>query len=480
MNPSQNAACLTHELSWFDTVLDYRLKSYFEGETSPEDLFESIPPPELPQTDAPYAEIVRTFDLQPAERLVLILSVIPHVKPHLLDSFFIRNQSLDRGFTEFGGLNGNSHSGFLPTGETAMFLLAGDSLSARLRCDRIFKPEHVLFSRGILTLDHQHDNEPPLSAALHLSPEYRERIITGQSYTPAFSSEFPAQQITTQLEWDDLVLDPATRQEIDDILTWAQNKDVLMDQWQLRQRIKPGFRSLFYGPPGTGKTLTACLLGKKSGLPVFRIDLSKVLSKYIGETEKNLARLFDRAQHKDWILFFDEADSLFGKRIESQTSNDRAANQQVSFLLQRIEDYSGVAILATNLRTHLDEAFTRRFQSIIRFPMPNADQRLQLWRDNFMDKPFEVAEAVDFETLANEYELTGGAIINVLHYACIKAVERKPQKIYQEDLLKGINRELQKEGGLESKANRRYWGGVPAIAKNGTSSVSEKSLWLGS
>ncbi len=467
MNPTQldkNADCIDREITWFSQILEHRFQLRADGKEAERDLFALIPPPELPQTDVPYAELVHKFNLQPAERLVLILCLIPHLKPNLLDPFFIPNESLERGFTEFGGLLGNSHGGFLPTCETAMFLLADDNLSARLRYDSMFQSDRVLFAQGILYLEHQHVNEPQLSAALYLSPEYRERIITGQSYTPPFSSVFPAQPITTELEWDNLVLNPATRQEIDDILTWVQNKDVLMDKWQLKQRIKPGFRSLFYGPPGTGKTMTACLLGKKSGLPVFRIDLSKVISKYIGETEKNLARLFDRAQHQDWILFFDEADSLFGKRVETQNSNDRAANQEVSYLLQRIEDYSGLAILATNLRSHLDEAFARRFQSMIRFPMPNAEQRLQLWQDNFLNKPFDVDEEVDFEKLANEHELTGGGIINVLHYACIKVVERTPPKIYEGDLLKGISRELQKEGRLDRKANRGYLGSVPAMA----------------
>ncbi|WP_019506280.1 ATP-binding protein [Pleurocapsa sp. PCC 7319] len=385
----KNADCIDCELTWFNSILEHRIKLHFEGVQTSEDLIESIPPPKLPHSDAPYSEIVHQFNLLPAERLILILSVVPHIKPHLLDTFFIRNQNLDRGYTEFGGLSGNSHGGFLPTGETAMFLLAGDKLSARLRYDEMFKSDLVLFAQGILYLDHQQVNEPQLATALCLSPEYRERIITGQSYAPPFSSEFPAQLIKTDLEWDNLVLNPVIRQEIDDILTWVQNKDVLMDKWQLKQRIKPGFRCLFYGPPGTGKTMTACLLGKKSGFPVYRIDLSKVISKYIGETEKNLARLFDRAQNQDWILFFDEADSLFGKRIETQNSNDRAANQEISYLLQRIEDYSGLAILSTNLRTHLDKAFARRFQSMILFPMPNAEQRLQLWQDIFLNKPFD-------------------------------------------------------------------------------------------
>lgn len=483
MNPAQlqkNADCIDHELAWFNTVLEHRIKLHFEGDQTPADLLESSPPLDLRHSDAPYAEIVHQFNLQPADRLVLSLSLIPHLKPHLLDTFFIRNQNLDRGYTEFGGLTGNSHGGFLPTCETAMFLLAGDHLPLRLRYDGIFKPEHILFAQGILILDRQHIHEPPLSAALHLSPEFREQIITGQSYTPPFSAAFPAQHITTELEWDDLVLNPSTRQEIDTILTWVQNKDILMNQWQLKQRIKPGFRSLFFGPPGTGKTMTACLLGKKAGLSVFRIDLSKVISKYIGETEKNLARLFDRAHHQDWILFFDEADSLFGKRIETQTSNDRAANQEISYLLQRIEDYEGLAILATNLRSNLDDAFARRFQSMIRFSMPTAEQRLQLWQDNFMNKPFTIAKDVDFETLANEHELTGGSIINVLHYACLQAVGRQPQKIYEDDLRNGIRRELKKEGRLNNHANRDYWGNASAMTTNTTDRLSEKSLWLGS
>ena len=482
MNSAQldkNAACINLEFSWFNRILENRIKLHFEGETPLEDLLESIPPPELPHANAFYTELVQQFNLQPAERLVLILSLIPHLQPHLLDTFFIQNQNLNRGYTEFGGLTGSSHSGFLPTAETAMFLLAGDNLTVRLRYHHLFQPDHILFTHGVLSLDHQHSHEPPLSAALNITPEYRQQLIIGKPYTPTFSNEFPARQITTNLDWQDLILNPATRQDIDDILTWLQNKNVLMNTWQLNQRIKPGFRTLFYGPPGTGKTLTACLLGKKTGLSVFRIDLSQVLSKYIGETEKNLARLFDRAQHQDWILFFDEADSLFGKRIDSHTSNDRAANQQVSYLLQRIEDYAGLTILATNLRTHLDNAFARRFQSIIHFPMPDTEQRLHLWQDTFLNKPFIVADDIDFEGLAHKYELPGGSIINILHYACIKAIKRPLQTISSDDVLNGIRRELEKEDRLESQTNETDWTNVPVNSKASPISLSDKALWIG-
>src|SRR5690606_11585436 len=131
------------------------------------------------------------------------------------------------------------------------------------------------------------------------------------------------------------------------------------DAWDMRQLIKPGYRTLFYGPPGTGKTLTAMLLGKEFQRNVFRIDLSQVVSKYIGETEKNLEKIFQRAANKEWILFFDEADALFGKRTSVKDAHDRYANQEVSYLLQRVEDFPGLVILASNYKNNIDKAFVR-------------------------------------------------------------------------------------------------------------------------
>ena len=144
----------------------------------------------------------------------------------------------------------------------------------------------------------------------------------------------------------------------------------MLIEWQLNRYVSGGYRVLFHGPPGTGKSMTVRLLGKNSGRDVFRVDLSQVVSKYIGETEKNLSRIFDKAELRDWILFFDEADALFGKRTDIKDAHDRFANQEISFLLQRIEDFSGLVILATNLKSNLDEAFLRRFQSVVYFNVP--------------------------------------------------------------------------------------------------------------
>jgi SpoVK/Ycf46/Vps4 family AAA+-type ATPase len=244
------------------------------------------------------------------------------------------------------------------------------------------------------------------------------------------------------------VLEDAARMEVEDILAWQTHEHRLMHGWQLAKRLKPGYRALFYGPPGTGKTLTACLIGKQARQPVYRIDLSKVVSKWIGETEKNLAALFDRAEQGGMILFFDEADSLFGKRTETRTANDRSANQQIAYLLQRIEDFPGLVILASNLRSNIDEAFSRRFESMVAFPMPNEEQRLKLWQGNFKDKPYRLADDVQLEKLARDYEMSGGSIVNVLRYACLKAVAREgqEQEIRQEDMVAGIRRELRKQG----------------------------------
>jgi uncharacterized protein len=178
------------------------------------------------------------------------------------------------------------------------------------------------------------------------------------------------QLLSTKMEWRDLVLPEQVIKQLNQIETWIK-RDMLVRKRSVRKNLKSGYKVLFHGPPGTGKTLTAVLLGKKTGRDVYRIDLSQTVSRYIGETEKNLAAVFDRAENKDWILFFDEADALFGKRTSVKDAHDRYANQEVSYLLQRIVDYRGLVILSANLKNNIDGAFLRRFQMIIHFPMPD-------------------------------------------------------------------------------------------------------------
>ena len=213
--------------------------------------------------------------------------------------------------------------------------------------------------------------------------------------------------------------------------------------------------------PGTGKSLTAALLGQHARRPVFRVDLALLTSKYIGETEKNLARLFHRAHTQDWILFFDEAEALFAKRSEGSDAPDRFANQLVAYLLQKIEDHPGLVILASNLKNNLDPAFARRFQALVHFPLPAPAQRLALWQQA-LPAPARWGPGLDPAQLAQRYELSGAAILNVVQLATLRALDRQAAQpadtqpadadalvsVQLADLLDGIRLEGQKEGRL--------------------------------
>jgi hypothetical protein len=438
------ATCLDRELGWLACLLETRISNYFSQDPHASGL-EGVSPPDLSDSHASYATMVREYNLGYAERAVLILALTPHLKPHLLDLFFTQNETNGRFFTEFGGRNGHPHQPFLPTGETALFLLAGEDLHQRLQFLHVFDRSHVFAKKNIVNLESVPDGEPPLTGILSLSHEALDLVTTGSVRDPAFGSAFPAKKITTDMEWHDLVLDSYTMEQVLDVKTWIDHGDTLLHDLGLWKRIKPGYRALFHGPSGTGKTLTATLLGKVTGLDVYRIDLSMVVSKYIGETEKNLEKVFARAENRQWILFFDEADSLFGKRTDIRDAHDRYANQEVSYLLQRVEEYSGVVILASNRLANLDEAFSRRFHSIIHFPMPGRNERLNLWKRGFSDV-LGPDESVDLADIASRYEVSGGGISNVVRYATLLALKKGASSIAQDDIVEGIRKELQKEG----------------------------------
>ncbi|HET9398482.1 MAG TPA: ATP-binding protein, partial [Sphingomicrobium sp.] len=374
---SASARDLEGELAWFATALDARFKRYFELESG-DSIGESLPPPpDLSSSQTSYARLINELALSAEERLALVLALVPHLRPRLLDVFHTRNTTFDRCFTEFGGVRGGPDGDFHPTAETLAFILGGDSIVARLHVVALISPDRKLARNNILHAVQTRPDEDPMKAPLRLPPDMLSTLLLGEASGPAFGAHFPAQRIETTLEWNDLVLHPGTRAQIGEIEAWIAHGQTLMDGWGMKRMLRPGYRCLFYGPPGTGKTMTAMLIGKTTGRPVYRIDLSLVVSKYIGETEKNLARVFDGAQSRGWILFFDEADALFGKRGESKDAHDRYANQEVSFLLQRIETFDGIAILASNLRDNIDQAFARRFETIIHFPVPRPEERAE-------------------------------------------------------------------------------------------------------
>jgi hypothetical protein len=441
---TDNARDIRLDLDWFAGVLNNRLNYYFEKPGSKANVF-SNPPSDMSGSNSFYGRYLTEKQLTIPERLVLILALIPHVKPQLLDVLWVQNRTTARGFTEFGGVRGVSHSGFIPTGETAAFIIAGDDLSLRFEIAGIFEGGHLFARQNVLSLTPVTGGEPMLSGALQISHEYLSRFVNGIERKPNFNSEFPARLIETELDWDHLILPTQTLEQIEEIKHWIMHGNTLLQDWGMGQKLNPGYTTLFYGQPGTGKTFSACLLGKHCSCDVYKVDLSMIVSKYIGETEKNLSRIFDRAENQNWILFFDEADALFGKRSKVEDSHDRYANQDISYLLQRIEDFNGVVILASNFKNNIDVAFLRRFQSVIHFPMPKPAERSRIWKNAFSPKAV-LEKKLNLDQIAEKHEISGGTIMNVVRTVSLKALSRNDNKILLTDLEEAIRREFMKEG----------------------------------
>jgi hypothetical protein len=261
-----------------------------------------------------------------------------------------------------------------------------------------------------------------------------------------------ARHIAPRYTWSDLILPQDQVAMLHEIVATIRGRPQVLEEWGLGRKLTAsrGVTILFSGQPGTGKTMAAEVIAAELGLDLYKIDLSSVVSKYIGETEKNLERIFNEAESSNAILFFDEADALFGKRSEVRDAHDRYANIEISYLLQRMEAYDGVTILATNLGANLDEAFTRRLQFAVDFPFPDEADRLRIWQTLFpADIPTH--SELDLALLARRFELAGGNIRNILVSAAYLAAA-DGGCLTMEHLLHGTRRELQKMGRLVDAA----------------------------
>ena len=442
--PGTGARSLLADLDYLASVVRWRLALRFGKETEVTRLEDLERPSHDGESNA-YASFLKTHDLSVEEHVILLLALAPHVRPDLLDLLIAEALPQGGDFPQFGGVRGQQFRGFLPTGETALFILAADDLEHRFNLQRIFSEDHFFAREKILSVQAPPPGEPAMCGKLSVDPDFVDLATSGQVARPRFSMDFPAKLISTEMTWDDLVLPNTTLDQVREIKAWVQHGDTLLFDWGMKKRLKLGYRVLFHGPPGTGKTLTATLLGKYTTRDVYRVDLAMVVSKFIGETEKNLANLFDKAEHKDWILFFDEADALFGKRTNVRDAHDRYANQEIAYLLQRVEDYAGLVILASNFKNNIDDAFLRRFQAAVYFPIPTVTERLKLWR-LALPKAVKLADDVKLEALSRQFELTGAHIMNVVQYTCLRALERGDHEIRAADLEVGIRREMSKDG----------------------------------
>lgn len=436
ITPNPHAVAIANEVSWLSTVIEGRLSHFFEGAET--DYRWPAAPDHDPQSAL--GGLIRDHKLSEEARLVLVLGIAVHVDSAALDPFCVKNSAIDRGFSQFGG-ELTASGAFRPSVETALFLIAGSDTVGRIQAMQLFEPDHPLIRIAGLKLER---SERGQHNRIELPVHRVVAFCDGTPPRPDFSPDFPAKRLQTALDWDDLILPAPVLDKLDHILAWLDHRDLILSDWGLGRQVGRGYKALFYGPPGTGKTLTATLLGKRSGLDVYRVDLSMVVSKYIGETEKNLGIIFDLAAERDWILFFDEADALFGSRTTTSSSHDRYANQEVSYLLQRVEECQSLVILATNLRTNIDDAFFRRFQASVGFTAPDAQERARLWTNVLKSVP--VAEDVVPADLARNYELTGAAIVNIARHAAITAKRRGSDAVAAADLRGAVADEMRKEG----------------------------------
>lgn len=257
-----------------------------------------------------------------------------------------------------------------------------------------------------------------------------------------------ARKIESKYAWEDIVVQPNQLTQLKDICKEAQYQNLVHHQWGFAAKLSlgKGLNVLFSGSPGTGKTMAAEVIAHELQLDLYKIDLSQIVSKYIGETEKNLNRIFTAAANSNAILLFDEADALFGKRSEIQDSRDRYANIEVSYLLQKMEEYEGIAILTTNLRSNMDEAFERRLRFIIEFSLPDAKNRLQIWQKIF-PKNAPCSPDIDLEFLAENLEITGANISNIALTAAFLATDGGAV-LKMSHLIQAIRREYQKMGRI--------------------------------
>ncbi|MFN8507107.1 MAG: ATP-binding protein [Dehalococcoidia bacterium] len=261
-----------------------------------------------------------------------------------------------------------------------------------------------------------------------------------------------ARKIVPHYAWDDIILPADAREQLREMCGFVEHRHTVYDTWGMGRKLAmgKGILALFAGSSGTGKTMSADVIAGTLGLDLYKIDLSGIVSKYIGETEKNLATIFAEAETANAILFFDEADALFGKRSEVKDAHDRYANIETAYLLQKMEEYSGMVILATNLKSNLDEAFLRRLHFVVDFPMPEEEDRLRIWKAT-IPPSLPVAADVDLAYLARQFKIAGGNIRNIVLAAAFMAAG-EGETVCMGHFIRGVRREYQKLGRMVTDA----------------------------
>lgn len=391
-----------------------------------DDAGEGLPPLDVFAGVGPFAELVALGGLTAAEAIIVLAAIAPHVD----ETWAVR----------FGELT-DRHGVVGLTGEVARTLVAR-TFVGRLDATVLLSPEGRLRSKGLVMLDPADE----LSGTLRPDPSLVEWLLGLPQSTPATSAHFPARPLTTVHTLDDVVLPAAARARVDELAMRIAHRDMVVGDWGFgaHHDNAVGLIALFHGPPGTGKTMAAAALAVSAGLPAYVVDLSALVSKYIGDTEKALAKVFDRAARERCVLVFDEADAVFGTRTEVGDAHDRYANQEVSYLLTRVEQHPGVVVLTSNLLGNIDSAFQRRIHVMVEFPEPGQAERERLWA-SVAPPGLPVAPEVDIRDLARRYPLTGAQIRDATLDAAYLAASNG-RVVTTDHFVAGIRRQFEKAG----------------------------------
>ncbi|MTI21819.1 ATP-binding protein [Fulvivirga sp. RKSG066] len=424
---------------WVSKVITQRLSEIEEKANSIP--FQEIADKPTWQNNSAWQILEEDLSLTEAESFLISLVFISQFQPSSLMPLWANEQLIYWA----GGRKEKEQVSIVPTLRTVLFLLSGLNATKRafyydqLVSSRLFKEQIFITQLGSMdSLENQ---------MIKLSDEYYRWLMNGKKVSIGVSADFPAVLLETNQKFEDLVHKQSVLDQLESLTDFVQSQQTLYDHDDFARKVKPGYVSMLYGPPGTGKTMTVAVLGRKLGLDVYAVDLSRVVSKYIGETEKNLEKIFDRLEGKRCILFFDEADALFGKRTEVKDARDRYANQEVAYLLQKIERFPGLVILASNYNQNLDNAFKRRILTSIFIPPPAENEREILWKKALPDNFKYETDQLPID-LANSYQLTGANISNIIKLACLKATRDKTNLLTKSTVAPFIKLEQNKEKGL--------------------------------
>ncbi len=434
---------LAKEMDWLRMLIEYRCKELVQA-TNVLSQHNSLNLPTL--QDGIYAGLIEKYKLDDVGRVILALAFATEFDQSIFIPILKLRQLNAKQNMHFGGCVDDARNMFFPSFQTVLFLLAGNNSAQKIKFASQLCQGHVLLDEQII----YSIGDAPLGMqnTIELDGAYYKYILTGEKPRLDHGRHFPAKLHITSATMDDIVLGKRARDKILPLAYYMLASKKLFYE-NGGHKFRKGFIALLYGPPGTGKTYLAGILANTYKKDIYRVDLSQVVSKYIGETEKNLELLFNRLEGKDCILFFDEADALFGKRGEVKDAHDRFANQEVSYLLQRIENFDGLVLLATNHQGNMDEAFMRRINIMVDINRPQKEERMALWKF-YLPQGYSFSSPDLLRYLSEKYGYTGANIRNIMEMLSLEMHEKNTKTISLELIAPYLLSENHKAFGLKS------------------------------